>query len=104
LKDRSSLTSESESETFLEDPPFVMRHSPMKSHFLHLTFSSSSELEESSLEKSKFAQGSIRSRHDLLELLLVSDAVPLLVVALIARVIPVGVVILVGSLSFFLLG
>jgi hypothetical protein len=49
LKDRSSLTLESES--FHEDLP--MRQRPMKSPFLHLGFLSSSELEESSLEKSK---------------------------------------------------
>jgi hypothetical protein len=48
-KDRSSLTSESES--FGKD--FPIRHSSVKSPFLHLIFSSSSELEESSLEKLK---------------------------------------------------
>jgi hypothetical protein len=36
---------------FLEDLP--MRQRPVKSPFLDLTFSSSSELEETSLEKSK---------------------------------------------------
>jgi hypothetical protein len=55
--DRSSLTSESESKTFLEDLP--MRQRPVKSPFLQLGFSSSSELEESSLEKSK----SLRAAH-----------------------------------------
>jgi hypothetical protein len=50
-KDRSSLTSELESEAFLEDLP--IRHNPVKSPFLHLVFSSSFEIEESSLEKSK---------------------------------------------------
>jgi hypothetical protein len=49
--DGSSLTSELESEMFLEDLP--MRQRPVKSPFLNLGFSSSSELEESSLEKSK---------------------------------------------------
>jgi hypothetical protein len=48
-KDRLSLTSESE--TFLED--LTMRQRPVKSPFLHLGFSSSSELEKSSLEKSQ---------------------------------------------------
>jgi hypothetical protein len=48
-EDRSSLTLESESEIFLKDLP--MRQRPVKSH-LRLTFTSSSELEESSLEKS----------------------------------------------------
>jgi hypothetical protein len=47
LKDRPSLTSESES--FREDLP--IRHSPVKSHFLHLIFSFSFELQESSLKK-----------------------------------------------------
>jgi hypothetical protein len=47
--DRSSLISESE--MFLEDLP--MRQRPVKSPFFHFGFSSSSELEESSLEKSK---------------------------------------------------
>jgi hypothetical protein len=51
LKDRSSLTSESESESFCEDLP--IRHSPVKLPYLHLFFSSSSDLEESSLEKQK---------------------------------------------------
>jgi hypothetical protein len=49
--DRSSLTSESESEMFLEDLP--TRQRLVKSSFLDLGFSSSSELEELSLEKSK---------------------------------------------------
>jgi hypothetical protein len=48
-KDRSSLTSESELDSFCED--FPIRHSPVKSPFLHLIFSSSFEPEESSLEK-----------------------------------------------------
>jgi hypothetical protein len=48
-KDRSSPTSDSES--FRDDLP--IRHSPVKSPFLHLIFSSSFELEESSLEQSK---------------------------------------------------
>jgi hypothetical protein len=49
--DRSSLTSESESEMCHEDLP--IRQSLEKSPGLPLTFSSSSELEESSLEKSR---------------------------------------------------
>jgi hypothetical protein len=57
LGDRSSLTSESESEMLHEDLP--MRQRPVKSPCLHLAFSSSSELEESSLEKSK----SLRATH-----------------------------------------
>jgi hypothetical protein len=51
LNDRSSHTIESELESFREDLP--IRHSPVKSSFLHLIFSSSSEVEESSLEKLK---------------------------------------------------
>jgi hypothetical protein len=47
--DRSSLTSELESEMCHED--LSMRQRPVKSPGLRLTFSSSSELEESSLEK-----------------------------------------------------
>jgi hypothetical protein len=50
-EDRSSLTSESEPEMFLEDMP--MRKRLVKSSCLDLGFSSSSELEESSLEKLK---------------------------------------------------
>jgi hypothetical protein len=53
--DRPSLTSKSE--IFLEDLP--MRQRPVKSPYLCLSFSSSSELEESSLEKSK----SLRAAH-----------------------------------------
>jgi hypothetical protein len=49
LKDISSLTSELKS--FHEDLP--IRHSPVKSPFLYLIFSSSFKLEESSLKKSK---------------------------------------------------
>jgi hypothetical protein len=48
-KDRLSLTSKSES--FREDLP--IRRNVVKSPFLYLIFSFSSELEESSLEKSK---------------------------------------------------
>jgi hypothetical protein len=55
--DRSSLTSKSESEMFLEDLP--MRQRLVKSPCLCLTFSSSSELKESSLQKSK----SLRAAH-----------------------------------------
>jgi hypothetical protein len=55
--DRSSLTLESESEIFVED--FPMRQRAVKSLGLRLTFSSSSELEESSLEMSK----SLRAAH-----------------------------------------
>jgi hypothetical protein len=47
--DESSLTSKSESEMWCEALP--MRQRPMRSHVLHLGLSSSSELEESSLEK-----------------------------------------------------
>jgi hypothetical protein len=81
--DRSSLTSESELEMFLEDLP--MRQRPVKS----LT----GEVE--------VAQGCTCTRHDLLELLLVvvSEAILLLVVALIAEIVPVGVVIIVGGLK-----
>jgi hypothetical protein len=55
LKDRLSLTLESK--MFLEDLP--MRKRPVKSSGLHLTFSSSSELEELLLEKSR----SLRAAH-----------------------------------------
>jgi hypothetical protein len=82
-KDRSSLTLKSESEMLLKDMP--MRQRPVKSCCLHLTFSSSSELEKSSLEKSK-------------SLLL------LLVIALVVGVIPVGVVVLVGGVELLSLG
>jgi hypothetical protein len=47
--DESSLTSESESEMCHED--LAMRQRPVKSPVLRLGFSSSSELEESSVEK-----------------------------------------------------
>jgi hypothetical protein len=47
--DESSLTSELESEMCRDDVP--MRQRPVKSLVLHLGLSSSSELEESSLEK-----------------------------------------------------
>jgi hypothetical protein len=81
--DRSSLTSESESEMFLEDLP--MRQRPVKS----LT------------REVEVAQGCTRTGHDLLELLLVvvSEAILLLVVALVAEIVPVGVVIIVGGLE-----
>jgi hypothetical protein len=49
--DRSSLTTESGSNMFLED--LLMKERPVKSPYLRLTFSSSFELEELSLEKSK---------------------------------------------------
>jgi hypothetical protein len=105
LKDRSSLTSESKLETFHEDPPLVIRHNPVKLPFLHLTFSSSTELEESSLEKSKSLKAA-HARYMLLELLLllVSKVVVLLVVTLVARVVPIGVVILVGGVELLPLG
>jgi hypothetical protein len=51
LRDRSSVTLESESKMFLEDLPMMQRS--VKSVFLDLGFSSSSELEKSSLENSK---------------------------------------------------
>jgi hypothetical protein len=52
------------------------------------------------------AQGSTRSRHDLLELLLlfVPEVVHLLIVTLAAEVIPVDVVVLVGGVELLLLG
>jgi nitrate reductase NapE component len=94
---RSSLTSGSASEMFLEDLP--MRQRSVKSPGLRLTFSSSSELEELLLEKSK----PLRTAH-LLELLLflVLEVVLHLIVAL-AIVVPLGVVILVGA-DLLLLG
>jgi hypothetical protein len=55
--DKSSLTSESESEMYHEALP--MRQRPVKSSVLRLGFSSSSELEESLLEKSR----SLRAAH-----------------------------------------
>jgi hypothetical protein len=85
----------------LEDLP--MRQRPVKSPGLRLTFASSSELEESLLEKSN-AEGSTRSGHHLLELLLhVSEVVLLLIVAL-AVVISLGVVVLVGGVELLPLG
>jgi hypothetical protein len=85
-----------------EDPPLVMRHNPVKSPFLHLTFSSSSELKESSLKKSKL----LKAAHDLLELLLllIFEAIVLLVVTLVAGVILVGVVVLIGGVKLLPLG
>jgi hypothetical protein len=56
-RDRSSLTSESASEMCHED--LLMRQRPVKLLGLRLTFSSSFELEESSLEKSR----SLRAAH-----------------------------------------
>jgi hypothetical protein len=55
--DESSLTSESESEMCRDDLP--MRQRPVKSPVLRLGLSSSSELDESSLEKSR----SLRAAH-----------------------------------------
>jgi hypothetical protein len=79
-----------------------MRHNPVKSPFLHLAFSSSSELKESSLEKSKL----LKAAHDLLELLLlpIFEAFVLLVVTLVAGVILVGVVVLIGGVKLLPLG
>jgi hypothetical protein len=57
LGNESSLTPESESEMCHEDLP--MRQRPVNSSVLRLGFSSSSELEESSLEKSR----SLRAAH-----------------------------------------
>jgi hypothetical protein len=56
-EDESSLTSESKSEMCHKDLP--MRQRPIKSSVLRLDFSSSSELKESSLEKSR----SVRVAH-----------------------------------------
>jgi hypothetical protein len=53
-----SITSESELQMFLKD--LSMRQRPVKSSCLRLTFSSSSKLEESSLEKLK----SLRAAHN----------------------------------------
>jgi hypothetical protein len=90
---------------FLEDLP--LRQRSVKLPSLRLAFSSSSELEESSLEKSN-AESSTHSGHDLLELLLllVPEAVLLLIIALFARVIPVVVVvvILVGGVELLPFG
>jgi fatty acid desaturase len=95
--DRSSLTSESESEMFLEHLP--MRKRSVKSPFLNLGFSSSSELEESSLEKSK----SLRAAHaqDMIFWIFFFffKAALLLVVALVAGVVSVGVVIFVEGVE-----
>jgi hypothetical protein len=56
-------------------------------------------------EEVKIAQGSTRSRHDLLELLLlVSEAAFLLTVTLVTRVILVDVVVLVGEVELLPLG
>jgi hypothetical protein len=74
-----------------------MRQRPVKWLVLCLGLSSSSELEESSLEKSRSLRAA-RSGHHLLELLLLLlvPEVELLVIAL-AVVVPLGVVILVGG-------
>jgi hypothetical protein len=76
----------------------------MKSPCLCLTFSSSFELEESTREV-KVAEGSTRSGHDLLDLLLllVPEAVLLRVVT-IDVVVLVVVVILVGGVKLHPLG
>jgi fatty acid desaturase len=99
--DRSSLTSESESEMFLEDLP--MRKRSVKSPFLNLGFSSSSELEESSLEKSK----SLRAAHaqDMIFWIFFFffKAALLLVVALVAGVVSVGAVIFVEGVELLTL-
>jgi hypothetical protein len=90
-----SITSESELEMFLEDLP--MRKMPVKSlRAAHARGILTGEI--------KVAQRSTRSGHDLLELLLVSEAVLLLIVTLVAGVIPVGVVILVGGVEVLPLG
>jgi hypothetical protein len=74
----------------------------VKSPVLRLGLSSSSELEESSLEKSRSCT---RSGHHLLELiLLVPEAVLLLIVALVAGVVSVIVVVLVGGVELLPLG
>jgi hypothetical protein len=57
--DESSLTSESESKSEMCHDDLPMRQRPVKSPVLQLGLSSSSELEESSLEKSR----SLRAAH-----------------------------------------
>jgi hypothetical protein len=78
----------------------------VKSPCLCMTFSSSSELEESVTGEVEVAQGSTRSGHDLLKLLLllVSEVVLLLVVTLVAEVVLFGVVVLVGGVELLPLG
>jgi hypothetical protein len=77
----------------------------VKSHVLRLGLSSSSELEESSLEKSRSREGCTRSGHHLLELLLiVHEAVLLLALALVAGVVSIVVVVLVGGVELLPLG
>jgi hypothetical protein len=52
------------------------------------------------------AQGSTCSGHDLLELLflVVSEAVHLLIVVLVAEVVPIGIVVLIGGVELLPLG
>jgi hypothetical protein len=52
----------------------------------------------------EIARGSTRLRHDLLELLLVSEAVFLFLIALVAGVVPVDLVVLVGRVELLPLG
>jgi hypothetical protein len=76
-----------------------MRQRPVKWLVLCLGLSSSSELEESSLEKSRSLRAA-RSGHHLLELLLLLvPEVELLLVIALAVVVPLGVVILVGGVE-----
>jgi hypothetical protein len=92
---RSSLTSESES--FGEDLP--IRHSPVKSHFFHLIFSYSSELEESSLEKSKSLKAAHTQDMIFWNFFLSPKWFFFLVITLVAGVIPIGIVVLIGGVK-----
>jgi hypothetical protein len=81
-----------------------MRQRLVKWLVLCLGLSSSSELEESSLEKSRSLRAA-RSGHHLLELLLLLvPEVELLLVIALAVVVPLGVVILVGGVELLPLG
>jgi hypothetical protein len=84
-----------------------IRQRPVKSPVLRLGLSSSSELEESSLEKSRSLRAAHAPGHHLLELLLlllVPEAVLLLALALVAGVVPVVIVVLVGGVELLPLG
>jgi hypothetical protein len=102
-EDRSSLTSESESEIFLEDLPMRQRGeiSLLALDLLILLWAGGVITWEVEV-----AQDSTRSGHDLLELLillLISEVI-LLVVTLVAGVVLIVVVVLVGGVELLPLG
>jgi hypothetical protein len=76
----------------------------VKSSVLCLRFSTSSELEKSSLEKPWLLRAAHALGQHLLELLLLIPEAVLLVIALVAGVIPIVVVVLVGGVDLLPLG